>query len=154
MKRALSIPPKVRAEVRERSGGDCEARINGVCRGRATQMHHRLLRSQGGKHTPANLLDLCGRCHDHIHKHTAWAYEHGFLLAAFTQPSHVRIIEGGHMGGPRAAIECRWCHEVIVGIPEGVHGGWKHVRSNRELCDGGAKSKAAEPRSIASEGIR
>jgi 5-methylcytosine-specific restriction endonuclease McrA len=48
-------------------------RADGVCEGcgsaEAEQMHHRKFRSRGGKHTPANLLHLCFRCHALAHTH-------------------------------------------------------------------------------------
>ncbi|WP_282580680.1 HNH endonuclease [Microbacterium aurugineum] len=52
----MSIPKKVRDAVQERSGGICE----GCGIRRATDMHHRKYRSRGGKHTPSNLVHLCG----------------------------------------------------------------------------------------------
>lgn len=66
------------AEVRERSGGDCEARLI-ICTGRAQHQHHQLRRSQGGPDTADNLLDLCLRCHSWIHDHVAESVAHGFL---------------------------------------------------------------------------
>ena len=72
------IPTTVRAEVSRRSGGICE-----ICRkARATNKHHKLPRSQGGKHTAENLLDLCGPCHDEVHAHPAAAYAKGHLVKA------------------------------------------------------------------------
>jgi hypothetical protein len=67
--------------VRERSGGDCEARTP-WCEGRATQVHHRAGRSD---HTPEMLLDVCGSgnvtgCHGFIHQHPENAYAEGWLV--------------------------------------------------------------------------
>ena len=78
-----AIPPKIRAQVEYRSNGWCEAWIEGVCPShfhRATQLHHRRTRSQGGQHTPENLLAVCNAAHDHIHAHPAESYEAGWLL--------------------------------------------------------------------------
>lgn len=73
------IPDTVRADVAARSGGRCEAQHPG-CTIRATEMHHRLMRSAGGKHTVENLLDLCTAGHRYIHGHPNWSYEQGYLL--------------------------------------------------------------------------
>jgi hypothetical protein len=51
---------KARKFVRDRSDGRCEARLLGICLGRAMSFHHRLRRSQGGLWTPSNGLDVCG----------------------------------------------------------------------------------------------
>lgn len=80
---AKSIPAKVKAEVRRRSGGRCEAhslRRPGRCVNRAIQMHHRLRRGQGGPHTAENLLHLCGSCHRDVHADTGRAYDLGLLI--------------------------------------------------------------------------
>lgn len=53
---------KTRAAVKERSGGACER----CDRARATDMHHRQNRSQGGGWNPANIVHLCAWCHQMI----------------------------------------------------------------------------------------
>ena len=65
---SADIPQAVRNVVSQRSGGICES----CGQARATEMHHRLFRSQGGLHTPSNLLHLCGwgnhtGCHGTAH---------------------------------------------------------------------------------------
>jgi len=72
---------KAKAEVRERSGGLCEARIPEVCQMVAHDAHHILRRGQGGPHTAENLVDLCyfGGCHDAAHANPDWAKRHGFI---------------------------------------------------------------------------
>lgn len=80
------IPPEVRAEVRARSGGRCEATgIHHRCMGWAMQMHHRLPRGLGGKHTAANLLDVCDNAHRVIHANPAISYEIGYLRHSWEQ---------------------------------------------------------------------
>jgi hypothetical protein len=65
----------------DRAKGRCEAHVAAAsCTGRAEHAHHRMLRSQGGSDDPANLLAVCHRCHDWIHRNPAWSYERGFLL--------------------------------------------------------------------------
>lgn len=57
----------------------CEAQVDGVCTGRAEHRHHVRRRSQGGGDDASNTRDLCGRCHEHVHRNPEWAYEAGLL---------------------------------------------------------------------------
>lgn len=64
------IPSHVRAEVRRRSAGLCEANWEGVCapgQHRAQHMHHVILRGQGGPDADWNLLHVCLVVHRHAH---------------------------------------------------------------------------------------
>ena len=56
--------------VHDRSGYRCEVmRHGGRCRNQAQAYpHHRKLRAQGGSNSLDNLLDVCARCHDEIHR--------------------------------------------------------------------------------------
>lgn len=59
----------VRPLVLKRAKGKCE-RCGRPCA--KPDLHHRLMRSQGGKHTAGNLAALCGGpdgCHDAVHAH-------------------------------------------------------------------------------------
>lgn len=71
--------PVVKKEVRERSGGRCEVRVPGVCTGRGEQVHHVILRGQGGPDELWNLLDACAACHRYVHDHPAESYENEWL---------------------------------------------------------------------------
>ena len=71
---------KMRRKVMARAGGRCEAGIADDCTGVMEQCHHRLMRSQGGKHELDNLLGVCGRCHAWIHAHPRFSYETGYLI--------------------------------------------------------------------------
>lgn len=82
-----AIPPAVRRAVAERSGGWCELH----CGRRAEHQHHRRLRSQGGQHTLANLVALCGRCHTKIHANPAHSYEAGLLVHSWDDPADVPV---------------------------------------------------------------
>lgn len=78
IERALQAPPKAttptkrngkrggehkaRELVYARSGGWCEIALPG-CTRRATEWHHRLNRSHGGRWEASNGLHLCSRCH-------------------------------------------------------------------------------------------
>lgn len=61
----------------------CEAAVEGVCTSVAQHRHHIKLRSAGGTNDPSNLLDVCLRCHDHIHRNPAWAMAHGFIRSRY-----------------------------------------------------------------------
>lgn len=61
----------------------CEVSVSG-CLGRATEIHHILTRSRGGRKDsdlldPANVLTVCRRCHEFVHQHPAESAERGWL---------------------------------------------------------------------------
>lgn len=76
------IPPKVRDEVRARSNDRCE-----ICGYSAMHMHHRKMRSQGGRHAADNLLHVCRECHDLIHRNPTYSYEKGWLIPSWQEAS-------------------------------------------------------------------
>lgn len=82
-----TIPLKVRRAVWERSGGFCE-----VCGlPGANHLHHRRLRSQGGRHEPSNLLHVHWRCHERIHSRPALSYERGWMVPSWREPADVPV---------------------------------------------------------------
>jgi 5-methylcytosine-specific restriction endonuclease McrA len=61
---------EISAAVRKRSGGKCEARINGVrCNAPAKDCHHIVPLSKGGANLISNLLHICEDCHNRRHTH-------------------------------------------------------------------------------------
>jgi hypothetical protein len=85
--------------VRARSGGICETRIPGVCLGRAANMHHRKNRSQGGKWTASNLIDLCGSgttgCHGVLTDPQGRRTEYeanGWIVPSYANPAEVPVL--------------------------------------------------------------
>jgi 5-methylcytosine-specific restriction endonuclease McrA len=61
---------EVRKLVEKRSGGRCEALINGKrCGERGNEVHHIIPLSKGGTNNPSNLICLCNFCHDKRHRH-------------------------------------------------------------------------------------
>lgn len=64
------MPPDVAATVLARDRGCVAHRLGFAwdvpCAGR-THIHHAILRSQGGRDHPDDLLTLCERHHDHAH---------------------------------------------------------------------------------------
>jgi hypothetical protein len=69
----------MKQEVKDRSGGRCEARTP-RCTGRSEHVHHRRMRSQGGSNTLDNLLDVCLQCHLYIHSNPTESYERFWLI--------------------------------------------------------------------------
>lgn len=88
-KRSDDIPPKVRAEVRERSGGWCELDHDG-CTGKAVHMHHRQLR-RPDNHYAANLLHVCHRAHHDAH-HLTDRYDLGWMVHSWDDPARVPVL--------------------------------------------------------------
>lgn len=61
---------EIRALVRARSKGKCEAIIKGVrCSTLGVEVHHIIPLSKGGTNTLPNLLMLCMTCHNKRHRH-------------------------------------------------------------------------------------
>jgi 5-methylcytosine-specific restriction endonuclease McrA len=70
---------KVTAERIRACGGRCQ--VNGpTCQLRATEGHHILARSQGGRHDAGNCLPACHACHEYIGTHRSWAVARGFIV--------------------------------------------------------------------------
>ena len=82
------IPPSVRKAVRVRSGGWCEC----GCGRPAEHVHHRKLRSQGGRHELVNLLHLSFYCHDEAHRNRSRAEALGLIVPAWADPADVPVI--------------------------------------------------------------
>jgi hypothetical protein len=88
--KAKPIPLRIRRQVWERSGGLCEC----GCSQRATSVHHRKLRSQGGRHEMANLLHLTAECHDRTHANPERGYALGLLVHGWADPANVPVQKG------------------------------------------------------------
>lgn len=83
-----TIPLAVRQQVKDRSHGRCEhCGLPG-----AVQLHHRKRRSQGGRHTPENLLNVRVECHNLIHANPEKAYAMGWLVRGWADPANVPAI--------------------------------------------------------------
>lgn len=85
---------EARKEVIERSGGFCEVVAHRICKGKASQVHHRKHRRHGD-HRPVNLLAACSNCHQWIHCHYEQSYEQGLLVHAFEDPAAVPLATSG-----------------------------------------------------------
>lgn len=103
------MPAAVATLVEARAHCNCEAMIPGVCNLRGEHLHHRLMRSQGGQHTAANLIHVCHLCHQWIHAHPARAYKLGLLVRSTHTPHNTPIYR-----------RRRWCTLTDAGdITEG-----------------------------------
>lgn len=77
-----------------------EARCDGMCERCETKpagnVHHRLLKSRGGKDTPENCVAVCGTgttgCHGWIHGHPAEATATGWMVPSWLDPAMVPAI--------------------------------------------------------------
>jgi len=69
------IPQRVRRQVLERDGLRCQA--PGCGRTRFLEIHHRVPRGRGGTNDPANLVTLCGSCHQFWHEREVRRDAHG-----------------------------------------------------------------------------
>lgn len=74
---------RARRIVADRSNGVCER----CSRARATDMHHRKNRSQSGAWSPSNLLHLCHRCHMEVTVNPRIAYEQGWSVPSYADPT-------------------------------------------------------------------
>jgi len=79
--------------VQERAANYCE-----VCGGAAEDsmaLHHRKLKSRGGKDTAANLISVHHKCHNlgtkSIHLNPEWAENKGYMVASWQEPNEVPI---------------------------------------------------------------
>lgn len=83
-------------QVLTRSAGICEARFSPACTGYGTQLHHRKLRSRGGKDTVANLVSVCHLCHGHIHGEVKQATALGLIVSTWADPEQVPLVRRGY----------------------------------------------------------
>jgi hypothetical protein len=99
---APAVPSQRRKTLAERSGGVCEARLDG-CSGRAIDPHHRVIRQRGGRQAEAKersdqlsgLLHLCRFCHDWVHDHPEKARQIGLLLRQHQIPAQELVAYRG-----------------------------------------------------------
>jgi 5-methylcytosine-specific restriction endonuclease McrA len=91
MTKAKPIPLGIRRQVWERSGYLCEC----GCGRQAHHIHHRTLRSQGGRHELANLLHLATDCHVAAHANPERGYALGLLVHGWADPENVPVVTSG-----------------------------------------------------------
>jgi hypothetical protein len=81
-----------------RSRGHCEIEHLG-CPGFAAHFHHRQMRSQGGAHTPENLLHVCVPMHHRIHADPGAAFRAGWLVRRSEDPATVPWVSRDNQPG-------------------------------------------------------
>lgn len=101
--------PKVRAVVLIRDGYMCVRCGKGIAE-QVYSIHHRVLRSQGGTHTPENLVTLCGTgttgCHGWVHANITEATDAGWIVQGGEDPATVLVqYVSEHGGGYSALLE-------------------------------------------------
>lgn len=109
------MPEAVARAVIERSEDisgwpSCEFMIPGVCNYMGEQLHHRLLRSQGGQHTVTCLVYICSDCHDAVHGLGKESYENGWLVHGWDDPEDEPVLRRGrwvllHEDGTMTEVE-------------------------------------------------
>ena len=79
--------------VQERANGYCE-----VCGGAAEEsmaLHHRKLKSRGGKDSAANLISIHHGCHNmktgSVHLNPEWAERNGYMVPSWREPDEWAI---------------------------------------------------------------
>jgi 5-methylcytosine-specific restriction endonuclease McrA len=58
---------------------------------RELHVHHRVIRSQGGRDYAENLITLCAECHRWVHGHPYEARESGWLLRGTDNPGTIPV---------------------------------------------------------------
>lgn len=89
------------AVIMARSGGLCEAAIDG-CTAEATERHHRANRGMGGTkrvdfNLPGSALHLCASCHRWITINPGTSYLNGWLVRhnGIRRPVEVKVLRRG-----------------------------------------------------------
>jgi len=62
----------------------CEAHIQGICTGQATECHHKKGRVGKDLLDELNWLALCHSCHEYVENHREFAMEKGFSIKRIT----------------------------------------------------------------------
>ena len=79
--------------VHQRANGYCEVCGQTLYDG---ALHHRKLKSRGGKDTPSNLIFIHHGCHnlntDSIHLNPAKAEENGWMVGSWQEPEEVPMV--------------------------------------------------------------
>ena len=88
------FPSEVRAIIRARSGGRCEARCAPNCTVEAMTVHHRQPRELGDQRA-VNGLDCCYPCHGWIHtQRNAEARRRGLIVSRWADAAEVPVTSG------------------------------------------------------------
>jgi len=87
------IPAAMRADVLDRDENRCAKCSRYFADG--LNLHHRQLRSRGGKNVLSNLISLCGSgttgCHGWAHAHITEATNLGLIVASWADPAETPV---------------------------------------------------------------
>lgn len=90
-----SLPKTLRDIVWARDEGRC-VMCGLALPDKGWECHHRVLRSQGGRDEPANLLALHGpTCHTKAHQNPTWAKRRGYIVHPSTDPATRPVLRHG-----------------------------------------------------------
>ena len=77
------------AIVQERANGYCE--VCGAAAQESMALHHRKLKSRGGKDTAGNLIWIHHGCHnlktESVHSNPEWAERKGYMVPSWREPT-------------------------------------------------------------------
>lgn len=90
----LSPESKVSKTARKEAKGKCQAGVSPECQRTGNHIHHRRMRSSGGKDERVNLVLLCLPCHSMIHLNPEKAYDTGWLVKSWQNPAEIKPIRG------------------------------------------------------------
>jgi hypothetical protein len=62
----------------------CQANIQGVCKGQASEVHHKKGRIGNDLLDETNWLALCHNCHEYVERERTWAMEKGYSIKRIT----------------------------------------------------------------------
>lgn len=105
--KSRTVPLQTVWELKERAKDRCER----CHKARKCQVHHRLLRSQGGGHELSNLALLCTLCHDWAHGHSKEAAKAGWIIQLHKVDLEPRLEQRkcGVHGASTASGRCAEC---------------------------------------------
>lgn len=87
------IPASIRAAALDRDGNRCAKCAGWSAEG--MNLHHRQLRSQGGKNVLSNLISLCGSgttgCHGWVHASPAKSRDLGLIVPSWAEPDEMPV---------------------------------------------------------------
>lgn len=112
------IDKKIVELVVERAQGYCEA--CGKPEQPTMALHHRKLKSRGGKDSASNLMRVHHSCHNmstgSIHANPTWAEDKGFMVASWQEP------DAAPMHTPNGGIVLLQNDGTIITLEEGRYG--------------------------------
>lgn len=100
----MTVSRATKAELYERALHCCE--VCGVHG--ATNAHHRVNQSQGGRDTLGNLMLVCGSgttgCHGRITVHPTWAKTQGYTVPGTFEPCDIPVVRFSRWTGATEVV--------------------------------------------------